>query len=1133
MGEFELHGDSGRIANTGIELRPDAFIRNRFSGPPENEIARTGGSQSERTELRLQAQEMLGTIIGALEAGRDQMRSLHADVKAGNGPSSLPWQTHFRQSEGAYSQAVEKATGMLYDRESDGRLKPNAFYRATEKERELLEKDMAALKTSNPAEYKRLSQQHAMLSDVLRAKGYAHANFGLALLRSSVYLPKDARDAQALRGNEMLMVAATYDPSMIGDPNFVQHHSAIMKVVDSTPYVKGQSPAAAPGREAIANPPATLSNPVSPEITQPPPTDPVTPRVETPAPVNHPAEVKANPEVVRPIEATEVTPEMLAKVAPLLELEKAFRASALAYREVEALHDFAAEVKLLRDFEAKVRSLRATNEATPERVQAAQASVFSGSKELQDRWGPGARPDLINETGAAIQEIQRRVMSRAPLLFEKYNHMARPNLADEIQLDATSLNLKVYPGYPARVFALANEILKNYPPEKVREMGETQRTIHQIQADKLMPRAEQQQLGNELNQKRAAYDTAMAMLSDDAQSNVNTKYQEWTEFKEQTGSRYRQSMPQFQSDLQSVRDATQPDSEARMTLIAGLRAKYLPQIEANSAYRKELQTAYEQIFGPLKSVNPNVETVLNCQKALEDFIGGVNGQPNQTLVDKASRQEKIAAMVRPLKAKSDLDDLLHTAAVVQGYEARALFFSPSATDHERSVELMAASSKDEGAAPYLTMAANAVAAAKSLGSVQYNLDQSNAPIEMFSAVFPGSGGFVARRLATWSDGLILGRRLENDALVRLGLAEGFASEPVHTQAKIDSIVAEGKTAGNGLLRDVSSMGAYALTLKLLSKTKLPGPLGIVSAALSAGATSDFMEDYKLDGPINNPGAWGRGAGLGLGGHLTYNTLLGKWSHTALAQTARARATALGAEAKLPRTSRLWSALKEYPSAYLNPRNMNPLGSNALISQASIGTADAARLLTMQRNIGAMKFYRNIETAFVIGAGGEGLKIIDGQHQVNSAGDALSRMNSSGLDNAVVSALLVPASAMGGKWLFSPFNWLIKQSTGVNVAALFSTPGATSLYAFGRGYLSDFSSAGTELGKVWDLERAQGHVVDPDKLSQTVRQLNPRMTEAQAKARAMMYIQDRRGHELRRAQAAGQPRYTARGDDFSF
>lgn len=231
---------------TGDGATTDPLDQYRYTGSPE-EVGRTGGADAaERQQFRREAHDKLNPIITSLESGRNNMQALHELAAAGQGPGTKAYDDAFKAAKGAYFQAIDQASKMLYDTDAEGRLTPNKFYKDVEAERVRLQADMAAAKDKNPAEYQRLAQENAMLGDVLRANGYAHANFGLALVRSSVYLPKAERDKQMEQGNQMLMLASRYDKYMMGDPpnvppdpNFMKHRDAIMKVVNETPYKDG------------------------------------------------------------------------------------------------------------------------------------------------------------------------------------------------------------------------------------------------------------------------------------------------------------------------------------------------------------------------------------------------------------------------------------------------------------------------------------------------------------------------------------------------------------------------------------------------------------------------------------------------------------------------------------------------------------------------------------------------------------------------------------------------------------------------------------------------------------------------------------------------------------------------------
>lgn len=1412
------------VERTGETATPDPLDQYRYTGSPENEVARTGGEPAERAAFRTEAQQKLSPIVTNLEEGRDKMKALHDMVKQGFGPGTPQYDANFKIARDAYLGAINKASTMLYDTDAEGRLTPNKFYKDIEAERALLQKDMQALKTTNPAEYQRLAQEDAMLGDVLRANGYAHANYGLALLRTSVYLPKEQRDRQAADGNSELMLASRYDKWMMGDPpnvppdpNFMKHREAIMKVVNGTPYrdgggnpspevprppdvvpgtntgstaelpqgytrtavgqqtfidgnkirvpsgnvvLKGDGSAdpndplvamngnppdfekaiqladaldkvplitnieklkkdlaasqadlttklntakgdaqnplnryaletekltneqralsdqiATLGRTGLPTPPAQMTpeqqkqqqalgwmwdnvqttqqltellgtadpqlkpiadalkthpkfaeinsafgqflnkkvqlaaldeglknNPATkpfwdqkqaliagsqqlnyltalylspitaremrvnqlqadPEVAQTltgadkakfkddPEVKAVRQRVnelvnwqaEPPAGLTNlqkalgdasatsqvvpPANnsevappVAPNSEVARTNDNAEIPPELLAKVAPLSNVEKAFTGSATAFGEVSALTRFATEVKLLREFDKQVKALPQA-ERTPAKIAEIQTKVMAADEFMSVMYSPKEKPNLSAEIPQSIQESQARNFGTSQYLAQKYSLQAKPNLADEVKLSEDGKHLAEIPKDVRDFFDQANKVLADNNPQAIQEMVDAQRQIYQLRLDKMVPKDQQEGLKTQLNGLQTEFDKAMAALKPELKGPLAQTYAELQNTKGQIGGKYLQAIPAFQSELQQVINGTQPNSPQRMQMLQQLQGKYMGQVEANPEYKKEIATAEETAWAQLKSMDSGVDAVLVAQKNLDNFVAGVDpNNPNQTAQDRAQRAEKIAAVDGFMTASKDLDALAHGTAVVQSYQARALLFSSNPADHAKALELMTASEGDPGAAQYLALPQNEMQAARYMIAAAGQVMQGSAPIELFGSMLPGTGA-PARGLAHLSNGYIMGSRLENQNAATLALAEGYKYDPVFTQAQIAAATAEGNKAGNGMFRDGGSILAYGGTylglnqLPKLGLKALPGPLKIVAAVGAAGVTSDYLEDGTLQGPWNDPGAYLRGGGMGLGAHGAYKTLLGNWSHTALSNSATARIAETGAlnavKAETGMMARWMSSIKTGTGAYLNPKNF--IGRNPLVTAETIAGAEGAQLLALNTQIGAMSYYRTVQTAFAIGATSEGLKIVDGQTPVAGLNDALSKMAGSGGMAALTSGVLVPTAVMIPRWGLG-------KVPGVNTLLSSNTAGA--IYAIGRTYAADFSSASSAYSMAKDLEVASAAAQNPDQLYKVLQSANPGMSETEARVRAKMVVQMQKGQTFRRQQPGG-------------
>jgi hypothetical protein len=814
--------------------------------------------------------------------------------------------------------------------------------------------------------------------------------------------------------------------------------------------------------------------------------------------------------------------DLQATVAPLVKIEQAFTGSATAFDEMAALHRFASQVKLLRDFDAQVKALPGADR-TPEKIKELKEKVFAGDEFMKVMYGPDKEPNLANEIPAALQEAQKRNFGHNQYLAQKYSLDAKPNLASEVQLDPTGKYLKEVPADVKAVFDLAGQVLGEHSPEKIQEMVAAQRQIYQMRLDNMVPKEEQQGIPTELNRLQGEFDKAMGALKPELKGPLVEAWAKLQMQKGKIGSKYLEQIPPFQSELQQVVNSTQPNTPQREQALIELQSKFMGQVEANPQYNAEIAAAEEAAFRDLKSMDPGVDAVLNAQKNLNNFTNGVDASnPNQTPQDRQARAQKVRDMDGFMTASKELDALSHTTAVVQSYQARALLLSQNPADHQKALELMTASSQDAGAARYLALPANEMQAARYMMTAADQIEKGSAPIDLFGSMVPGSGA-PARGIATLTNGYIMGSRLENQNAATLALAEGYKYDPVFTQAQIAAATAEGQKAGSGLLRDGGSLAAYGGTywasglLKFGGKA-LPGPLRIIPAALAAGGASDYLKDYKVDGPMNDPGAWARGGMVGLGGHGAYNLLLGKWSTAALSQSATARMAVVGEPAAAAVTGNsgkvigfLKSTLGDLRnmSVYANPRNMLQLNSIKMGEQ--IATADAAAMVAINGNLAAMSYYRTVGTAFAIGSVNHGAKIVDGEVQVTGTGDALKQMAMSGAWSGGTAGVLVPLTMFVPRVLAPIPKWGLGKVPGVMpFLSARVAPAWDAAYAMGRTYASDFSSASAAWSMSNDLELASSHAQNPDELVKAIQQANPGMDATTARARALITIQMQRG-----------------------
>jgi hypothetical protein len=1182
--------------------RLDAY---RYRASPEA-VSRTGYEHVDRVQFRRHAEQQLNTVVTSLESGRDQMKQVHALARTGYGPGTKQYDETFSQAKQAYSQAIQDAVQLLWTKDTQGRMVPSQFYKATEVERARLQQEMSAARGRNPQEHGRLAREEAMLADVLRASGYAHANFGLALIRSSVYLPRAARDQQMGQGNEMLQMAATCDPWMKGDPprrpadpNFKKHYDPIMRAVNATPYIDGPAapidgPVAPIDGPVAQTPPTTDVRPGEAGVTNPPFHPPQRPEQTVEVPVAAPpqagtAEIqrlrtqlssqerdhkyaleaaRADPRSPLNRYAHDVariqneqkaladqivqlgkngTPEqqqalarMWGSIQTVPQLQQFLRSPDAEMKptadtvrshpnfaqinsqfaqflnkkvQLGALDEWLKQSPQTKMFYDRMQAMQATRRqlANLEHAQATQNSprpeVSPKSDSSQDPAGKIETPPGEIETPPGTRvETPRPAEPQVEIpadLSAKVSGLAQierlvkdaPAAFAEAQQDVESGNQRR--GNPDNVrafFALADGLLRTHPPEKISEMVEAQRTIHQMRLDAMVPKAEQQPIKDRLSALQTNIDQSMAALSPESKTALVAAESDLMQGKEQLRSKYLQANPEYQRELQGIANVTLPNSAQRTQMINQVNSRYLPKVEKDAQYQAEVKTLDTQHRARLQATDAGVANYALARKALDDCLAG---------------DRKAFLMDAFMKANEDLEAVSHAAAIVQSYEARALLLSGNTRDHARAAELMTAAQRDPGAAQFLALPKNdALAAHKAKLGIDLT-DQASQPLTVFGAPVPATGG-MARGLAQVTDGTVFGGRLENKSAATLQLAESFALDP-RTRAQVDAIAANGNTQAIGLRRDAGSLAAYGVTYWGLGLLKhagkaLPGPAKVVVAALAAAGTSDYLEDYKLDGPINNPGAWARGAGVGLGGHGVYNALLGKWSHAAVAQATQTRVAAVGGEAALatPGTLKVQAQtmLKETGRALATPSNF--LGKNPLVTEARIAAADAAQLLAIRRNLGAMQYYRAVQTAFAVGAGHETLKIVDGDTKVDGVTDATGKVLTSGAYAAGTSAIIAPA-------LSAPLRFGLSKVPG-GASSWIAGSEATAAYAFARTYGSNLYRSGMDYTRSHDLQSAADATRDSESLVKAFQRVYPTISDYEARARAAIYLQLIRGQE---------------------
>lgn len=1074
------------VTRTAGNVESDPLDRYRAQYLPRDAALAPGVSAAERNAFRQEAQTKLSDVVGSLEEGRDRMQSLHALVKAGSSSTSKEYADTFKQATEAYQRAVEKAAALLYERDSEGFLKPNRFYKNVEAERQQLRQEMERALTSDPAKYGELSKQYAMLDDVLRAEGFAYANYGLALLRSSVYLPGDQRDSQTSKANDMLMLAARFDPKMVGetnvpgDPNFKKHYQAIMAVVNATAYRSADAPTT---QLSVPAPPPFISTPIS--------------EVVTTTSTSLPATDQGAERIV-------ITPEMTAKVAPLDNLGNLYLGAKAAFEETASLRRFATTVKLLRDFDKQVKDLQAKGLATPEAIAKAQEVIFRGD----ESFGPQANPKLAENIPAFILKVQESTFGSNRALDALYNPKVRPNLADEIQLDAAG-NLKALPPSVRDRFAQAEQAIQATSPQQLADMVATQKLILQANLDALVSRPEQEKIKADMAALQASFDQATRGLDLKFVNDIASAYGQITQAKQQLIRNYLLSNPQFQTELQAIVSSTPASSDAQQQAVNALTSKYTPQVLTNPQYQSDLKTIEDQILNPLRSINPNVEPVLLAQKAIEDFMAGKDGSANQTEDARIKRAGQVVAVLQKVPTiLGDLDAISHMHAVVQGYVARGLVLSGDSSDQERAAQLISLSMQDNGAAPYLTPPEDVGEAARQMGPAYERL-------EVMAPFY--------RQLDTLSHGYLGAGSGDALAASTQGIATGFSLSPKYSQAQIDAATARGDSSLNGLVRDGSSIAAYAGTrwglqsLGLVTGKTLLNRIGLgfVVPMLFAGAASDLVEDGRLDGPFSDPGGWARGAGVSVLAHGAYERMLGSYSTAATARLIEQRATQLGGQTALEAVnagkgfwSKAWQKLPDTYNAFAQKRILG-----YTLPEAEIAAANATELLAMQRRLGAMQSIHTLQTAIGVGAGSQGLKILDGEVHVDSFGQAGLAMLSSGMENAALTITVVPMLNQFGRLPL----WGLNKIPGIK--SVLASEVATTVGTVSKVYATELWNGGGDWLKSRDMQRAAEAASNPQDLAKAISRIDPTLSDAQARAKAMMLLQQRRGLEVRAAQQA--------------
>jgi hypothetical protein len=245
----------------------DPFERERYGQYGEGDRTARALETGDRAAFRQQCEQMLTGFKGDLRAANDAMKIVNMDGERGIRPGTVPYNQHFDAAKQAYFKAIDKSNNMLYETDAQGnrkidpvtgRPKESQLNLAIQQERRLLNDEIVALDqvvkanrplnaeemrklgVNNPDARVALEQkltQDQMLKDLQRSSGYAQANFGLALMRSSVNLqgPDKARQQEA--GQLLLEKASQDDPWMLGPPpddNYLKHKRRVLGIIDAS-----------------------------------------------------------------------------------------------------------------------------------------------------------------------------------------------------------------------------------------------------------------------------------------------------------------------------------------------------------------------------------------------------------------------------------------------------------------------------------------------------------------------------------------------------------------------------------------------------------------------------------------------------------------------------------------------------------------------------------------------------------------------------------------------------------------------------------------------------------------------------------------------------------------------------------
>jgi hypothetical protein len=213
-------------------------------------------------------------LSAGLDAASDGMAHFNQAAQSGQLHYGTPeYDKAFHEAADGYTQAIRQAAGQLFQAGTDGKAQPSQMSQRVDQELNLVKQEMQALRSAadagqqlTPEQMQKLgvtsadakqafrekAQQAMTLSDFQRSLGFAEANMGLAMIRATVSMPAEAKQAQIAEGEKLITAAGGVDGSTFKDPNFWQNYRYIYNKLGMQPprdIPAGIDQAQAPERE--------------------------------------------------------------------------------------------------------------------------------------------------------------------------------------------------------------------------------------------------------------------------------------------------------------------------------------------------------------------------------------------------------------------------------------------------------------------------------------------------------------------------------------------------------------------------------------------------------------------------------------------------------------------------------------------------------------------------------------------------------------------------------------------------------------------------------------------------------------------------------------------------------------------